>query len=156
MVGKIPYVRFGVWVDVYSSSNYAVSRYENKDIFVQLSAVTQIPTVVNLGPARVEVRSGRGGMRCTITVGGSASGVTAFGIVYSINDAGGEIVTKSGEHFLTDKNIGQYLGDGKGYTGHISIEFAFNNIQRNYNFDFVNGVLVNHQLLTPTSPNFRV
>lgn len=162
MVNGEPHMRFGMWVDVYSGSNYSVSRYEKRNILVPIGDVTQIARAFKLGPVEITVHvndipgGNRVGMVFKLSVDSGDYGVTAFGATYPVDEPGGEIGTKSGEHFLTDFNIGQYLGDGKGYTGHISIPFAFNNIQRNYNFDFVNGVLVNHQLLTPTSPNFRV
>ena len=143
-----------VWVDVYSGNAMSTYRTKKKGVRITVPTITQTTTTVSLGDVTVVIHSARKGLDFQLSVSKKGLFVSAFGVTYPVDRSGGEIYTSGGEHFLTDGNIGEYFLGGRGFTGHVSIPFFFNNIQRNYNFDFENGVLVNHRVLTPTDSGF--
>lgn len=74
---------------------------------------------------------------------------------YWTNKPGGSIESGNGTVFLTNKNYPSVLNGGNLFSGEISIPYIFNNIARNYNFYFENGILVSHKMLTPSDPGFK-
>lgn len=74
---------------------------------------------------------------------------------YWTNKPGGSIESGNGTVFLTNKNYPAVLNGGNLFSGEISIPFIFNNIARNYNLYFENGILVSHKMLSPGDPGFK-
>lgn len=74
---------------------------------------------------------------------------------YWTNKPGGSIESGNGTVFLTNKNYPAVLNGGNLFSGEISIPYIFNNIARNYNFYFENGILVSHKMLTLGDPGFK-
>lgn len=67
----------------------------------------------------------------------------------------GEIKTKSGHTFLTTNNFGSLMNGGQSYTGEIRIPYVYNNIMRQYAFVFVDGLLVQYYMCTPTDSGWE-
>ena len=66
----------------------------------------------------------------------------------------GEISSKD-ETFLTDKNFSAIANGGELWSGTISIPYFFNNVARNYNLYFQDGLLKEFNLLTTGDDGFR-
>lgn len=74
---------------------------------------------------------------------------------YWANKPGGSIQSGNGTVFLTNRNYPSVMNGGNLFSGEISIPYIFNNIARNYNFYFENGILVSHKMLTMGDPGFK-
>lgn len=74
---------------------------------------------------------------------------------YWANKPGGSIQSGNGTVFLTNRNYPSVMNGGNLFSGEISIPYIFNNIARNYNFYFENGILVSHKMLTLGDPGFK-
>lgn len=79
--------------------------------------------------------------------------ITAFKLSMKQVGVNGEI-TSQDETFLTDKNFTALANGGELWSGVISIPFFYNNIARNYNLYFQDGLLKEFNLLTPTDDGF--
>ncbi len=79
----------------------------------------------------------------------------ALSVSYWSDNSSGTILSGDGAEFLTSKNYPSLLNDGDTFSGEISIPFIYGNTMRNYNLYFENGILVKHELLTPSDPGFK-
>lgn len=75
----------------------------------------------------------------------------AVTLIARVNGAGGEIRTKDGEIFLSNRN---YRTSLPGVDGKFRQGMYWNNIQRQYVSCYESGRLVNYQVLTPTDAGF--